>query len=691
MSTTQTKILVIDDGLVHLAFANEVLSKQGYQVMLARNGQEGLNIALQREPGLILLDVNMPGWDGYETCRHLKQEEVLQDVPVLFFSTLDKPQDRLRAFSVGAVDYVDKPCQEEELLARVHTHLSLYLLQLQLRHEKNSAEAANLAKSQFLANMSHELRTPMNAIIGYSEMLAEEAGDEGMEMFVSDLDKINAAGNHLLGLINDILDLSKIESRKMGLSLTHFSIVQMVKDIQATITPLVKKKHNTLKIEWGGADPENIKDVYADETKVRQILLNLISNAAKFTEEGLITLKVKITNNYFTFHVIDNGIGMTPEQLGKVFEPFTQADSSTTRKYGGTGLGLTITKEFIGMMGGSIHVESTFGEGSCFVLKLPKQVLDEPVEEAKPDDVVLPDAIAELIEHTEPEPALPEPEEEKTGDGVILIIDHDESSRELLLNYLSGLGYAVAATDNSPDGLRLAHKMRPDAIILEAQMPDTDAWDFLSQLKADGELSETPVIMMSIEEDKQMGYAMGATDYLLKPLNQNQLAKIMERYKIKKRDDSDASEGLGLVMVVEDDPILRELMLDLLQDQGWKTLEAENGAVALDLLKQAYKPDLILLDLSMPVMDGYEFLLRMRSQPTWQGLPVVVLTSNYLTPEEQERLQGCVETVLRKQTYNKEDLLSQIHGLIVESKPTDTLQQQIQNFFHQSLTAGNVK
>ncbi len=673
-NNTQAKILVIDDGLVHLAFANEVLSKQGYQVMLARNGREGLNVALQRKPGLILLDVNMPGWDGYETCRHLKEEESLHDVPVLFFSTLDKPQDRLRAFSVGAVDYVDKPCQEEELLARVQTHLSLHLLNQQLRHEKTTAEAANMAKSQFLANMSHELRTPMNAIIGYSEMLAEEARDEGLEQFVSDLDKIHAAGNHLLGLINDVLDLSKIESRKMGLSLSQFSVAQMLKEIQSTVMPLVRKKNNQLNIEWEGTTPETADLLYADETKMRQILLNLISNAAKFTENGTILVRVKNTKKHYTFYVTDNGIGMTPEQLGKVFEPFTQADSSTTRKYGGTGLGLTISREFAGMMGGTVNVESTFGEGSTFTLRLPKQVLDTAMGE-----------VAEHLETAEENAEAQAAEAQRVGDGVVLVIDHEDSTRELLFNYLSGLGYAVAAATGGRDGLRLAQKLRPDAIILEAQMPEMDGWDLLAQLKADDNLSEIPVIMTSIEEDQQMGYAMGATDYLLKPLNKSQLSKILDRHQIKKGNTTGEAEAMGWIMVVEDDPILRELMLDMLQEQGWHTLDAENGAVALDLLKQDQRPDLILLDLSMPVMDGYEFLLRMRARPEWQSLPVVILTSNYLTAEEQERLQGCVDTVLRKQSYDKKDLLNQIHHLITDTKQVDTLHQQIQNFFHQSL------
>jgi len=684
MSNVKVKILVIDDGLVHLAFANEVLSKQGYQVMLARNGREGVDIALQRKPALILLDINMPGWDGYETCRHLKQEEHLHDIPVLFFSTLDKPQDRLRAFAVGAVDYVDKPCQEEELLARVQTHLSLYLLHKQLLHEKNTAESANRAKSQFLANMSHELRTPMNAIIGYSEMLAEEAKEGGLDDFVADLDKIHAAGNHLLNLINDILDLSKIESRKMGLSLSQFSIVQLLKEIEATVMPLVKKKNNQLVFEWEGTTPEEADEVYADETKLRQMLLNLISNAAKFTEQGKISVQIKNSNKHYTFHVVDNGIGMTPEQQNNVFEPFTQADSSTTRKYGGTGLGLTITKEFIAMMGGTINVESTFGEGSTFVLRLPKTVLETEPELTKDSDDHM--ALAELGNedsplHTEEEEAYSEDSE----DGVVLIIDHEENTRKLLFNYLSGLGYAVATASNGEDGLRLAYKLNPDAIILEAQMPDTDGWSLLSQFKADEKLNDIPVIMTSIEESKQMGYAMGATDYLLKPLNKNQLSSILERYQIRQTQDATGEKTAGCIMVVEDDPILRELMLDLLQEQGWETLEAEHGGVALDLLQREPTPNLILLDLSMPVMDGYEFLLRMRSHSKWQTLPVVVLTSNYLTPEEQERLQACVDTLLRKQTYEKHDLLELIHQLINDNKHVDTLQQQIQNFLHRSL------
>lgn len=534
-----------------------------------------------------------------------------------------------------------------------------------LRKGKAAAEDANRAKSQFLANMSHELRTPLNAIIGYSEMLQEDAHDFGYGDIVPDLEKIRGAGQHLLALINDILDISKIEAGRMELYLETFEPDLLLLDVQATIEPLMSKNHNTFVIHC----PDDLGTMHADLTKVRQSLFNLLSNAAKFTENGTVTLTVEKREVYsavrpdpaapfihqptsfILFQVSDTGIGMTIEQMAKVFQAFTQADASTTRKYGGTGLGLAISRRFCQMMGGDITVSSEVGQGSTFTIWLPVNVADPKLTDALP----APAAFAgNALNGDRPSS---EPGSQKT----VLVIDDDPAVRDLVQRYLTKVGFRVETAANGEEGMKLARQMRPDAITLDVLMPDMNGWSVLSAFKADPELAEIPVVVMTIVDDKNRGFALGAADYLTKPIDYQRLTHLLQKFQPHRLLQESEHRR---VLVVEDDPDIRQMFRRMLEREYWQVAEAENGRLGLDALCQQ-QPDLILLDLMMPEMDGFQFIAAVRERPEWRSLPIVVVTALDLTPADHLRLNGYVEQILQKGTYGRDELLHEVHDLVL--------------------------
>jgi hypothetical protein len=371
--------------------------------------------------------------------------------------------------------------------------MGLYHDITELLETRREAEAANAAKSQFLASMSHELRTPLNAIIGYSEMLQEEAREEGHGALAADLQKIHGAGRHLLTLINDVLDLSKIEAGKMELYLETFEVRPVLETVATTIAPMMERNGNTLVLDADGP----LGAMHSDLTRLRQILLNLLSNASKFTERGTITLSARRDGDAVVFAVRDTGIGMTPEQLGRLFEAFAQAEASTAAKYGGTGLGLAISRKFCEMMGGAIDVESTPAVGTTFTVRLP---VEGPGERGA------------------------ERGEQGAGTaGTVLVIDDDPAVRDLLARTLAKDGYRVLLADGGEEGLHAARATRPDVITLDVLMPGMDGWEVLAALQADAALRDVPVVMLTILDEPRLGFALGAADYLTKPLDRERL------------------------------------------------------------------------------------------------------------------------------------------------------------------------
>ncbi len=491
-------------------------------------------------------------------------------------------------------------------------------------------EQASRTKSLFLANMSHELRTPLSAIIGYSELLLEELGPTRGGAFAPDLNKIITAGRHLLDLINNVLDLSKIEAGKMEVHLDTFDVSAMLGEITATIQPIAHKNGNALTVDA----PPNLGQMQSDLTKVRQTLLNLLHNAAKFTENGEITLTASRTAmggmDWLIFKVSDTGIGMTPGEMVRVFEEFTQADPSTTRKYGGTGLGLTISRRFCQLMGGDITVDSKLGQGSTFTVRLPANVVSP--------------------RFAQPEAAAASP----GGGTLVLVIDDDPSVREVVSRMLTKEGYRVEAAASGSDGLRMAREIIPDVITLDVKMPGMDGWAVLSTLKTESALAHIPVIMLSIVEEAEMSARLGASGYLIKPVDREQLLTMLDKFR---RINPDAP-----ILVVEDDASTREMAHRILDREGYTVEDAANGRVALQVVRKQV-PLLILLDLMMPEMDGFEFLTELRRDARLRPVPVIVMTAKELSMEDWRSLEGTVQQVIHKGNYDPDELVRKVREL----------------------------
>jgi signal transduction histidine kinase/DNA-binding response OmpR family regulator len=580
-------------------------------------------------------------------------------------------QERIERERAHRTREVERLQESEQMLA---TKVAERTAELAIARDQ--ALAANRAKSTFLANMSHELRTPLNAIIGYSEMLEEECDELGYADLAPDLQKIHTAGRHLLALINDILDLSKVEAGKMQLRLESFDLPQLIADVASTAQPLIEKNKNTLEVQ---VDPA-IEEMYADQTKVRQTLFNLISNAAKFTERGVITLALEqrlgaqladdpaIQNQllkeqlsaaagladralapdpekmYVIFRVSDTGIGLTAQQLDKLFQPFVQAEANTFEKYGGTGLGLAITRRFCQIMGGNITVASEAGHGSHFIAWLPVHAIDASAIRP-PEFISLP--------ANRNRPARP-----ASMAGLVLVIEDDPDVRDLLREFLSQEGFRVTSAATAADGLRLAKDLRPDVITLDAMLTGAN---LLADLKNDPVLANIPVIMTTMLEDQQHGYALGAADYVTKPIDRDQLVGMLKKHYTVSLP--------GPILIVEDDPAARELMQRALTKEGWEAIEAENGRIGLERVA-ARLPKLILLDLMMPEMNGFEFIAELHQRAEWRSIPIVVVTAKELTQEDHARLSGEVQTVLQKGAYSRQQLLDQVRDLVTSYTQT---------------------
>jgi signal transduction histidine kinase/CheY-like chemotaxis protein len=489
-------------------------------------------------------------------------------------------------------------------------------------------------KSQFLANMSHELRTPLNSIIGFSRVILKGIDGPLTDLQQQDLEAIYNSGQHLLGLINDILDISKIEAGKMELAFEPgVDLREIVNGVMSTAIAFVKD----LPVELQQEIPDDLPTIMADSRRIRQVLLNLVNNACKFTEEGYVRVEAAVVEGYVHLSVKDTGIGIPEDKIANIFEAFTQADASPSRKYGGTGLGLTISKSFVNLHGGDILIESDVGSGSTFIIVLPIEGPPPPTEE-------------ELLED-ELERGLSE-----SASRLVLCVDDDEGVITLFRRYLEKQGYQVVGLTDATRTVEEAKRLDPFAITLDVMMPGKDGWQIINELKDNDDTQHIPVIMCTIVGERDRGLSLGASDYLVKP--------VLERDLLASLDRLDREEGEHLVLVVDDQEEDRKLLRRMIESQdGYEVIEASGGSEAIAAVKRSH-PHMIVLDLLMPDIDGFAVLEEVKADPTTRSIPIIVVTAKDLTEDDREMLNSRIGALIQKGVLDREELLEDVSAAL---------------------------
>ena len=667
----RASVLVVDDNPSMLDAVAGVIRAMGVQTFSADSGRAALRLLLQRDFAVILLDVRMPVMDGFETAQLIRGRPRSAQTPIIFITAAEaRDEELLKAYEVGGVDLIHSPIVADVLRAKVRVFVDLHHLNVLLRHQAAALQAhadeiagknrqleeATRLKSDFLANMSHELRTPLNAIIGFSEVLKDGlAGDLSAQQkdYIND---IYGAGLHLLSLINDILDLSKIEAGRMDLDLAPVSPATLLAGSLAVVKEKAHKHRIALKFDAAPGE------LLADGRKLKQIVYNLLSNALKFTADGgEITLTARLAGraeigvepppdyamrllppprsefaNFLAIAVCDNGVGIEEADLGRLFQTFVQLDGGLERKYDGTGLGLALVRRLVALHGGALGVASAPGRGSCFLVWLPWREVP-----TVPAPVELPVA------------ALPTPTVPDAGP-LVLITEDDLQAATILRHFVEGAGFRTLHAADGEECLRLATQARPDVISLDLLMPRLGGWKTLARLKADPALASIPVVIVSVVADLKQGVALGAAQVLRKPLQRDELEAALTKLGFPGK-----GQRKRTVLVVDDDPKVHHILAQHLAAPRYRLIHALGGQEGIELARQAL-PDLIVLDMIMPGVSGFDVVETLRAEPATARIPVVVLTALRLSRHERERLNGDVTTVVHKSAFSPADFLLEI-------------------------------
>ena len=519
----------------------------------------------------------------------------------------------------------------------------------ELRDARDDAQKASLAKSQFLANMSHELRTPLNAILGYTDVLKEELVGEQNVRSREDIEWIYSSAQQLLSLINSILDLSKIEAGRMDVDIHEFDVAKVVREVEKMLAPTAQQRGNRIHVQIAG----ELGAARSDSVKLRQALLNLGSNACKFTEEGQIFVLARREDDDLVFSVSDTGIGMDEEQVARLFQPFTQADATTTRRFGGTGLGLAITQRFAAMLCGNVTVESSPGAGSTFTFSIKADLEaaqaecrekeacggDEPLNASKTA------ADGGQCDEGASDCTTQEGSFDRTKP-LALIIDDEPSAAQLLLRLASSAGYETLHAAGGREGLDLIERHRPTVVLLDMSMPQVTGWDVLEELSqnADRVLAATPVIVVSVSDDRRKTIEAGASDHLIKPVSRNQISDVLAQYaEAPFYTDADR----GAVLVVEDDVATAKLYARGVEQVGYQATIAHDGAAAKELLEQDLF-DYVITDLRMPNLDGYGLIDWIAGLEAARRPAVFVVTGKAMNASDTGALQEKVSAIMAK-------------------------------------------
>jgi CheY-like chemotaxis protein len=683
MSMTR-KILVLEDSPTQAERVRLLLEGEGFQVDVAPNGREGLERLAREVPDLIISDVMMPEMDGYAFCQAVKSDPKTKRIPVVLLTQQNSPEDILRGLERGADNFITKPFEDEYLLERIRgifEHVDLgqkgypnaelllrsggreivinpdkqQILELllsaynevcrlndqlkesqrivqeharDLEEQTRQVQEANRLKSEFLANMSHELRTPLNAIIGFSELMHDAKVGPVSAQHKEFLGDILASARHLLQLINDVLDLAKVEAGKMEFRPEPVDLARVVTEVQDVLRTLMAKKRIHVQSEID----LTLTHIVTDPGKLKQVLYNYLSNALKFTpDEGRVTVRVMPEGSEaFRLEVEDTGIGIRREDQGRLFVEFQQLDASTAKKHPGTGLGLALTKRIVEAQGGRVGVRSTPGEGSVFFAILPRVALATPEAEATP-------AV---------------PRVSRPGAPAILIIEDDARDRAWLQRTLSEAGYAAEVAATGAEGLALCRERPFEAITLDLLLPDMNGWEVLEVIRTNGPNRDVPVIVVTVVAEGAGVRSFPVHEFLAKPVQTETLLASLVRAGI-------APDGSKKILVVDDDPHALKLAETILTQLGYQPIckaDAERGLRAA----AEEKPAAVVLDLLMPGMDGFAFLERFRRTATGRWTPVIVWTVKDLSADERKRLKTTAQAVVQKGQGGTAALLEQL-------------------------------